>query len=133
MMNLAERRRPQARRCDLRRQIGSNRTALYWQADQSETRLGLPSRDHTSHRHGALGVVSTTSRARGAAKLGGAFRLLRQASYIRERPDVVNAFIKAHVDASTGSRIGRPKLVGEVGKYVNTSVVGGQAPARPSA
>jgi NitT/TauT family transport system substrate-binding protein len=59
-------------------------------------------------------------------KLCGAFEgFSAKASYIREHPEIVNAFIKAHVDAMTWIKdpANRTKLVEEVGKYVNTSVI----------
>jgi NitT/TauT family transport system substrate-binding protein len=59
-------------------------------------------------------------------KLGGAFEAFSaKGSYIREHPDVVNAFIKAHVDTLQWIKdpANRPKLKEEIAKFVNTSVI----------
>ena len=110
--------------------VGSTNTALAsWQADRVDAVMGFTPFPEIIAALGTGRSAVDLSNGQGPAvlqKLGGAFEgFSAKASYIRERPDVVNAFIKAHVDAITWIKdpANRTKLVEEVGKYVNTSVI----------
>jgi NitT/TauT family transport system substrate-binding protein len=110
--------------------VGSTNTALAsWQADRVDAVLGFTPFTEIIEALGTGRSAVDLSKGQGPAvlqKLGGAFEgFSTKASFIREHPDVVNAFIKAHIDAITWIKdpANRTKLVAEVGKYVNTSVI----------
>ena len=108
--------------------VGSTNTALAsWQANRIDAYMGFAPFPEIIAALGTGRSAVDLSNGQGPAmlqKLGGAFEgFSAKASYIREHPDIVNAFIKAHVDAITWIKdpANRSKLVEEVGKYVNTS------------
>jgi NitT/TauT family transport system substrate-binding protein len=109
---------------------GSSNTALAaWQADRIDAQMAFTPFVEITQALGNGRSAIDMSRGQGPAvlqKLGGAFEAFAaKGSYIREHPDVVNAFIKAHIDSITWIKDpkNRSKLVEEIGKFVNTSVI----------
>jgi NitT/TauT family transport system substrate-binding protein len=109
---------------------GSSNTALAaWQADRVDAQMAFTPFVEITQALGNGRSAIDMSRGQGPAvlqKLGGAFEgFSAKGSYIREQPDVVNAFIKAHIDSINWIKDpkNRAKLTEEVGKFVNTSVI----------
>ncbi len=109
---------------------GSSNTALAaWQADRLDAQMAFTPFPEIIAALGTGHSVVDFSNGQGPPilqKLGGAFEAFSaKASFIREHPDVVNAFIKAHVDTINWIKdpANRGKLVEEVGKYVNTAII----------
>ncbi len=110
--------------------VGSTNTALAsWQANRIDADMSFTPFPEIIAALGTGHSAVDLSNGQGPAvlqKLGGAFEgFSAKASYIREHPDVVNAFIKAHVEAMKWIKdpANRAKLIEEVGKYVNTSII----------
>lgn len=109
---------------------GSANTALAaWQADRIDAQMAFTPFPEIVEALGNGKTAIDMSKGEGPAvlqKLGGAFEAFSaKGSYIREHPDVVNAFIKAHIDTLTWIKnpANRSKLSEEIGKFVNTSVI----------
>ena len=109
---------------------GSSNTALAaWQAGRVDAQMAFTPFVEITEALGNGRSAIDMSRGQGPAvlqKLGGAFEAFSaKGAYIREHPDVVNAFIKAHIDAINWIKDpkNRTKLVEEIGKFVNTSVI----------
>ncbi|HVO91155.1 MAG TPA: ABC transporter substrate-binding protein [Casimicrobiaceae bacterium] len=109
---------------------GSANTALAaWQAGRIDAQMAFTPFPEITQALGNGRSAIDMSRGEGPAvlqKLGGAFEAFSaKGSYIREHPDVVNAFIKAHIDSITWIKDpkNRTKLTEEIGKFVNTSVI----------
>jgi NitT/TauT family transport system substrate-binding protein len=109
---------------------GSANTALAaWQAGRIDAQMAFTPFPEITQALGNGRSAIDMSRGQGPAvlqKLGGAFEAFAaKGSYIREHPDVVNAFIKAHIDSITWIKDpkNRSRLVEEIGKFVNTSVI----------
>src|SRR5512142_1255080 len=85
---------------------GSANTALAaWQAGRVDAQMAFTPFPEITQALGNGRSAIDMSRGQGPAvlqKLGGAFEAFAaKGSYIREHPDVVNAFIKAHIDSIT--------------------------------
>lgn len=109
---------------------GSSNTALAaWQADRIDAQMAFTPFPEIIQALGTGRLAIDLSNGQGPAilqKLGAAFEdFSAKGSYIREHPDVVNAFIKAHVDAIDWIKnpANRGKLAEEVGSYVNTAII----------
>ena len=109
---------------------GSANTALAaWQAGRIDAQMAFTPFPEITEALGTGRSAIDLSKGQGPAvlqKLGGAFEAFStKGSFIREHPDVVNAFIKAHIDTINWIRdpANRPKLVEEIGKFVNTSII----------
>ncbi len=109
---------------------GSSNTALAaWQADRVDAQMAFTPFPEIIQALGSGQSIVNLSAGQGPAllqKLGGAFEDWScKASFIRAHPDVVNAFIKAHVDAIDWikSPANRAQLTELIGKYVNTSII----------
>jgi len=109
---------------------GSANTALAaWQAGRIDAQMAFTPFPEITQALGSGRSAIDMSKGQGPAvlqKLGGAFEAFStKGSFIREHPDVVNAFIKAHIDALNWIKdpANRAKLVEEIGKFVNTSVI----------
>jgi NitT/TauT family transport system substrate-binding protein len=109
---------------------GSSNTALAaWQAGRVDAQMAFTPFVEITQALGNGHAAIDMSRGQGPAvlqKLGGAFEgFSAKGSFIREHPDVVNAFIKAHIDSINWIKDpkNRAKLTEEVGKFVNTSVI----------
>ncbi|HJU24300.1 MAG TPA: ABC transporter substrate-binding protein [Casimicrobiaceae bacterium] len=109
---------------------GSSNTALAaWQAGRVDAQMAFTPFPEIIEALGTGRSAIDMSKGQGPEvlqRLGGAFEgFSAKASYIREHPDVINAFIKAHVDTINWIKApeNRPKLVEEVGKFVNTSII----------
>jgi NitT/TauT family transport system substrate-binding protein len=109
---------------------GSATTALAaWQAGRIDAQMAFTPFPEITQALGSGRSAIDMSKGQGPAvlqKLGGAFEAFStKGSFIREHPDVVNAFIKAHIDAINWIKdpANRTKLVEEIGKFVNTSII----------
>jgi len=109
---------------------GSANTALAaWQASRIDAQMAFTPFPEITQALGSGRSAIDMSKGQGPAvlqKLGGAFEAFStKGSFIREHPDVVNAFIKAHIDAINWIKepANRTKLVEEIGKFVNTSII----------
>lgn len=109
---------------------GSSNTALAaWQAGRVDAQMAFTPFPEITEALGSGRSAIDMSKGQGPAvlqRLGGAFEgFSAKASYIRDHPDVVNAFIKAHVDTINWIKDAshRGKLLEEVGKFVNTSII----------
>lgn len=110
--------------------VGSATTALAaWQAGRIDAQMAFTPFPEIVEALGTGKVAIDMSKGEGPAvlqKLGGAFEAFSaKGAYIRENPEVVNAFIKAHVEtlAWIKNPANRSKLIEEIGKFVNTSVI----------
>lgn len=109
---------------------GSSNTALAaWQADRVDVQVNFTPFPEIIKALGDGRSIIRFSAGQGPEvlrKLGGAFEDWScKASFIRDHPDVVNAFIKAHSDTLNWIKdpTNRTKVTDLVGKYVNTSVI----------
>ncbi len=109
---------------------GSANTALAaWQAGRIDAQMAFTPFPEIIEALGTGRSAIDISKGQGLPilqKLGGAFEAFStKASFIREHPDVVNAFIKAHIDALNWIRdpANRAKLTEEIGKFVNVSII----------
>jgi NitT/TauT family transport system substrate-binding protein len=110
--------------------VGSSNTALAaWQADRVDAQMAFTPFPEIIAALGTGRPMIDFSKGQGPAvlsKLGGAFECFStKASFIKEHPDVVNAFIKAHVETIGWIKdpANRAKLKEQVGKYVNTAII----------
>lgn len=109
---------------------GSANTALAaWQAGRIDAQMAFTPFPEIVEALGNGRSAIDLSKGQGPAvlqRLGGAFEAWStKGAFIREHPDVVNAFIKAHIDTLNWIKnpANRSKLVEEIGKFVNTSVI----------
>lgn len=110
--------------------VGSANTALAaWQADRVDAQMAFTPFPEIISALGTGRSAVDFSSGQGPPvlqKLGTAFEAFSaKASYIREHPDVVNAFIRSHVEAIDWikSPANRPQLTELIGKYVNTAII----------
>lgn len=110
--------------------VGSSNTALAaWDAGRVDVQLAFTPFPEIIHALGSGRPILDFSKGEGPPllqKLGGAFEAFSaKGSFIRQHPDVVNAFIKAHTDAINWieNPANHARLVQLVGKYVNTSII----------
>jgi NitT/TauT family transport system substrate-binding protein len=110
--------------------VGSSNTALAaWQADRVDAQMAFAPFPEIIQALGTGRPMIDFSKGEGPPvlqKLGGAFEAFStKAAFIKEHPEVVNAFIKAHVETITWIKApaNREKLIEQVGKYVNTSII----------
>jgi NitT/TauT family transport system substrate-binding protein len=110
--------------------VGSANTALAaWQAGRVDAQMAFTPFPEITQALGTGRTVIDMSKGEGPVvlqKIGGAFEAFSaKGSYIREHPDVINAFIKAHMDSLNWIKdpANRTKLIEEIGKFVNTSVI----------
>jgi len=107
----------------------ANTALAAWQADRIDAQMAFTPFPEIVEALGNGKAAIDMSKGEGPPvlqKLGGAFEAFSaKGSYIREHPDVVNAFIKAHIDTLTWIKnpANRAKLIEEIGKFVNTSVI----------
>jgi len=109
---------------------GSSNTALAaWQAGRVDVQMNFTPFPEIIAALGNGRSIINFSAGQGPAllqKLGGAFEDWScKASFIRDHPDVINAFIKAHIDTLNWIKnpANRAKVTELVGKYVNTSII----------
>lgn len=109
---------------------GSATTALAaWEAGRVDAQMAFTPFPEIVEALGTGRSAVNISKGQGPAvlqKLGGAFEgWATKSSFIRAHPDVVNAFIKAQIDAIKWIKDpkNRPQLMKEVAKYVNTAII----------
>ncbi|MFI5012003.1 MAG: ABC transporter substrate-binding protein [Hyphomicrobiales bacterium] len=110
--------------------VGSATTALAaWQADRIDVQMAFTPFPEIIAALGTGRPLVDLSKGQGPSELqalGGAFEAFSaKGSFIKEHPDVVDAFIKAHIDAITWMKdpANRQKLVEIVNQYVNVAVI----------
>ena len=109
---------------------GSSNTALAaWQAGRVDAQMAFTPFPEIIQALGNGKSIINISAGQGPAllqKLGGAFEDWScKASFIRAHPDVVHAFIEAHIDALNWIKnpANRAELTKLVEKYVNTTII----------